>query len=43
MVIQVDGKVRDKLEVDAEIDEATALDLARASEKVRRASATARS
>ncbi|HSL12594.1 MAG TPA: leucine--tRNA ligase [Actinomycetota bacterium] len=33
MVIQVDGKVRDKVEVAADIDEAAALDIARASER----------
>jgi leucyl-tRNA synthetase len=37
MVVQVDGKVRDKLEVAADIDEATALELARASAKAQRA------
>jgi leucyl-tRNA synthetase len=37
LVIQVDGKVRDKVEVPADIDESAALDLARASEKARRA------
>ncbi len=37
LVIQVDGKVRDKVEVPADIDEKTALALARASEKARRA------
>jgi leucyl-tRNA synthetase len=37
MVIQVDGKVRDKLEVPVGIDEAAALKLARASEHARRA------
>jgi leucyl-tRNA synthetase len=37
MVVQVDGKVRDKLEVPAGIDEAAALELARASENARRA------
>jgi leucyl-tRNA synthetase len=37
LVIQVDGKVRDKLEVPADADEARALELARASEKARRA------
>ena len=37
LVIQVDGKVRDKVEVPADMDEARALELARASEKVGRA------
>ena len=37
MVVQVDGKVRDKIEVAADIDEAAALELARASAKARRA------
>ena len=37
MVVQVDGKVRDKLEVAADIDEAAALELARASAKAQRA------
>jgi leucyl-tRNA synthetase len=37
MVIQVDGKVRDKVEVSVDIDEAAALELARASEHARRA------
>jgi leucyl-tRNA synthetase len=37
MVVQVDGKVRDKLEVSADIDDAAALERARASENVRRA------
>jgi leucyl-tRNA synthetase len=35
MVIQVDGKVRDKVEVATDIDEAGALELARASERAR--------
>jgi leucyl-tRNA synthetase len=34
MVFQVDGKLRDKAEVSADIDEAGALELARASPKV---------
>ena len=37
MVIQVDGKLRDKAEVDADIDEAAALELARSSERARAA------
>jgi leucyl-tRNA synthetase len=37
MVVQVDGKVRDKVEVPADIDEARAAELARASDGVRRA------
>jgi len=37
MVFQVDGKLRDKAEVSADIDEADALDLARGSDKVRAA------
>jgi leucyl-tRNA synthetase len=37
MVVQVDGKVRDKLEVPADIDEAGALETARASAGARRA------
>jgi len=37
MVVQVDGKVRDKLEVPTDIDEAAALELARASENALRA------
>jgi leucyl-tRNA synthetase len=37
LVIQVNGKVRDRVEVSADIDEAAALELARASEKARRA------
>ncbi|HEY6566654.1 MAG TPA: leucine--tRNA ligase [Actinomycetota bacterium] len=37
MVIQVDGKLRDKAEVDAGIDETAALELARASDKARAA------
>jgi leucyl-tRNA synthetase len=37
MIIQVDGKLRDKAEVDATIDEASALALARASENARAA------
>jgi leucyl-tRNA synthetase len=37
LVIQVNGKVRDRVEVSADIDEATALELARASENARRA------
>ena len=37
LVIQVDGKVRDRVEVPADADEARCLELARASEKVRRA------
>ena len=42
LVIQVDGKVRDKIEVPADADEARCLER-RASENVRRASAIARS
>jgi leucyl-tRNA synthetase len=37
LVVQVDGKVRDKVEVGASTDEARCLELARASEKARRA------
>jgi leucyl-tRNA synthetase len=37
MVVQVDGKVRDKIQVDAGISEAQALELARASEGAARA------
>jgi leucyl-tRNA synthetase len=37
LVIQVDGKVRDRVEVPADADEARCLELARASDKVRRA------
>ena len=37
MVVQVDGKVRDKLEVATDIDEAAALELARASANAQRA------
>jgi leucyl-tRNA synthetase len=37
LIVQVDGKVRDKLEVPADADEARVLELARASEKVRHA------
>ncbi len=37
MVFQVDGKLRDKAEVSADIDEAGALELARGSDKVRAA------
>jgi leucyl-tRNA synthetase len=37
LVVQVDGKVRDKLEVGAGTDEARTLELARASENARRA------
>jgi leucyl-tRNA synthetase len=37
LVIQVDGRVRDKLEVPADADEARCLELARGSEKVERA------
>jgi len=37
MVFQVDGKLRDKAEVSADIDESGALELARASDKVRAA------
>ena len=44
MVFQVDGKLRDKAEVSADIDEAAALELARGSDKVaRRDRRTARS
>ena len=35
--MQVDGKVRDTIEVPADTDEARVLELARASEKARRA------
>ena len=35
--MQVDGKVRDKIEVPADADEARVLELARASENARRA------
>jgi leucyl-tRNA synthetase len=37
LIVQVDGKVRDKLEVPADASEATCLELARASENARRA------
>ncbi len=37
LVVQVDGKVRDKIEVPADTDEAHVLELARASENARRA------
>ena len=37
LVVQVDGKVRDTIEVPADADEARVLELARASEKARRA------
>jgi leucyl-tRNA synthetase len=37
LIVQVDGKVRDKLEVPADADEGRVLELARASEKTRRA------
>jgi leucyl-tRNA synthetase len=37
LVVQVDGKVRDKVEVPADADETRCLELARASENVRRA------
>ena len=37
LVVQVDGKVRDTIEVPADTDEARVLELARASEKARRA------
>jgi leucyl-tRNA synthetase len=37
LVVQVDGKVRDKIEVAADADEARCLELARASENARRA------
>ena len=37
LVVQVDGKVRDKIDVPADADEARVLELARASEKARRA------
>jgi leucyl-tRNA synthetase len=37
MIVQVDGKVRDKIEVPVEADEGRVLELARASEKARRA------
>jgi leucyl-tRNA synthetase len=36
LVIQVDGKVRDKIEAPADADEALCLELARTSDKVRR-------
>ena len=36
LVIQVDGKVRDKVDVPADADDARCLELARASEKTRR-------
>ena len=36
LVVQVDGKVRDRLEVDASADEATCRELALASENARR-------
>ena len=37
LVVQVDGKVRDTIEVPADADEARVLELAHASEKARRA------
>jgi leucyl-tRNA synthetase len=37
MVVQVDGKVRDKMQVASTIDETAALELARASERARAA------
>jgi leucyl-tRNA synthetase len=37
LVVQVDGKVRDKVEVPADADEGRAVELARASENARRA------
>jgi leucyl-tRNA synthetase len=37
LVVQVDGKVRDKIEVPADADDTAVLDLARSSEKARRA------
>jgi leucyl-tRNA synthetase len=37
LIVQVDGKVRDKIEVPADSDDARVLELARASEKTRRA------
>jgi leucyl-tRNA synthetase len=37
LIVQVDGKVRDKIEVPADADEARVMGLARASEKARRA------
>ena len=37
MVLQVDGKLRDKIEVPVDIGEGAALELARASEYARRA------
>jgi leucyl-tRNA synthetase len=37
LIVQVDGKVRDKIEVPADTDDAQVLELARASEKTRRA------
>jgi leucyl-tRNA synthetase len=36
LIVQVDGKVRDKIEVPADADEDTCLERARASEAVRR-------
>ena len=35
LIVQVDGKVRDKIEVPADADEERVLELARASEKAR--------
>jgi leucyl-tRNA synthetase len=37
LIVQVDGKVRDKIEVPADADGARVLEMARASEKARRA------
>jgi leucyl-tRNA synthetase len=37
LIVQIDGKVRDKIEVPADTDEAHVLELARASENARRA------
>ena len=37
MIVQVDGKVRDRIEVPADSDDARCLELARSSEKARRA------
>ena len=37
MIVQVDGKVRDRFEVPSDADDAHCLDLARSSEKARRA------
>jgi leucyl-tRNA synthetase len=37
LIVQVDGKVRDRIEVPTDADDARCLDLARSSEKARRA------